>query len=681
VAVVASAVAAGIVLARGVIWPPPGNARASEATPTLAVGVIRDEIPDSARLGGVLTDMLSTNLARVNGLRVVGNTRILALIPQRQDTSAAAYSDAARRAGATELLEGRVVDDARDAFTIELRRVDLRSGLLKGAYRASATSRFRLVDSMTAMVAHDLQLAEPVAPLNDVTTRSATAFRLYQEGLRAYYQFDFPIARQMMRAALDDDSTFAMAAYYDALLTDSPQSSVPSERAIRLAERASERGRLVIRVDLMSRGALASPLSSAIADTLATRYPNDPRALEAVARARGSIGDWRAAASALQRAISIDSAALGPRTPCYLCEDLNALIDLYFWWDSLPAAARVARQYVRLRPDWPRSWELTFLVAAKMGDTAAARRAFGRYTALHPNPRSTGYETKMNLLLDLYDNVEGDLRPLFESPKLNDYNDSRWFLLIALRNQGRLREARLLNETGTFRGFAPPRASPISPEAINVGLLALESGNARAAAAAFTRSWQSTDGSGMAPGTEARYRAWRATLAGMAIAATGDTAAVLRMADTVQYWGQRSVFGRDQKAHHYLRGMVHVARGRDEDAIREFRQAIYSYTLGFTRVNLELGRALLRRDRPREAVAVVAPALRGEIDASNLYVTRTELHELLAQAFDGVGESDSAAVHYRVVARAWANADDAFHARRDAARGWLARYAARGGRS
>jgi hypothetical protein len=73
-------------------------------------------------------------------------------------------------------------------------------------------------------------------------------------------------------------------------------------------------------------------------------------------------------------------------------------------------------------------------------------------------------------------------------------------------------------------------------------------------------------------------------------------------------------------------------------------------------------------------VAVVAPALRGEIDASNLYVTRTELHELLAQAYDGVGESDSAAVHYRAVVRAWANADEMFHGRRDAAREWLARY-------
>jgi hypothetical protein len=159
----------------------------------------------------------------------------------------------------------------------------------------------------------------------------------------------------------------------------------------------------------------------------------------------------------------------------------------------------------------------------------------------------------------------------------------------------------------------------------------------------------------------------------MAMAASGDTVALRRMADTVEYWGPRSIYGRDRKLHHYLRGLLLVAAGRDEEAIRRFGEALYSPTLGFTRVNLEMGRALLRRGRAREAAAVVAPALRGEIDASNLYVTRTELHELLAQAYDGAGMTDSAAVHYQAVARAWANADPQFRARREAATDWLAR--------
>jgi hypothetical protein len=64
---------------------------------------------------------------------------------------------------------------------------------------------------------------------------------------------------------------------------------------------------------------------------------------------------------------------------------------------------------------------------------------------------------------------------------------------------------------------------------------------------------------------------------------------------------------------------------------------MYSPALGFTRVNLERRPALLlgvgegkpRRRSRRRSVAM--------IDASNLYVTRTELHELLAQAYGQAG--------------------------------------------
>ena len=92
----------------------------------------------------------------------------------------------------------------------------------------------------------------------------------------------------------------------------------------------------------------------------------------------------------------------------------------------------------------------------------------------------------------------------------------------------------------------------------------------------------------------------------------------------------------------------------------------------FTRTNFELGRIYLRMKRPRDAVAILQPALRGAIDASNLYVTRTELHELLAQAWDAAGNLDSAAVHYAWIAKAWSAADPALAPRLNAARTRLA---------
>lgn len=89
--------------------------------------------------------------------------------------------------------------------------------------------------------------------------------------------------------------------------------------------------------------------------------------------------------------------------------------------------------------------------------------------------------------------------------------------------------------------------------------------------------------------------------------------------------------------------------------------------MGYTRTNYDLARVLTTLGRPTEAITVLQPAFRGEIDASNMYVTRTDLHEALARAFDLAGMRDSAVVHYRAVISAWKAADGSMRARRDTA--------------
>jgi tetratricopeptide (TPR) repeat protein len=329
------------------------------------------------------------------------------------------------------------------------------------------------------------------------------------------------------------------------------------------------------------------------------------------------------------------------------------------------------QRYAAAKPDSLGPFFNRAVVAARLGDSVASDSAFRRLTSRGGDFRQT--KLALDLTLERYAAVEQEVRPLLASSWMGEWGVGAWNLLIALRNQGRLREATEFNRTGVLAGFPKPAVERSSGDPFNEGILALERGDPRTAARVFGDLMRA-DMSWWMPGVQARHMTWNGTLRGMALAAAGDTAGVRALADSVEASGQRSAYGRDRKAHHYLRGLVLASAGRHEDAANEFRAAIHSPTLGFTRVNYELARCLLSLDRAPEAIAALQPALRGEVDASNLYITRTDLHELLAQAFDHAGQADSAAAHYRAVVTAWRHADPMFSTRRARAELWLGRH-------
>jgi tetratricopeptide (TPR) repeat protein len=377
--------------------------------------------------------------------------------------------------------------------------------------------------------------------------------------------------------------------------------------------------------------------------------------------------------AATERAIVLDSTAeTGGSLVCRICDDLVHLTEHYLWWDSVPAAQRTARRLLAARPDAYQPLYYLAAAAARLGDSATAYASYRRLLSRDVIDRSKKLD--LDLVLEEYDVIERDVRPLLGSSSREEWGNGFWIWFMALRNQGRLREATRFTTSGWVPGLPAMDVEPGAPSPMHQGILALETGDARAAARYFEKALPA-DLSVWSSGVQSRALAWHGTLRGMALAAAGDTAAVRSLADSVERWGQGSAYGRDRKAHHYLRGMLHAAAGRHEDAVREFRAAVHSPSLGFTRVNYEMARSLLQLDRAPEAVAILQSALRGAVDASNLYVSRTELHELLAESFDRAGARDSAAFHYRAVVRAWRHADPAFHGRRDRAGRWLARYA------
>ena len=161
-----------------------------------------------------------------------------------------------------------------------------------------------------------------------------------------------------------------------------------------------------------------------------------------------------------------------------------------------------------------------------------------------------------------------------------------------------------------------------------------------------------------------------------ALAALGDTTTLSALADSVRVLGQASGFARDGRLHYHIRGLLLVSRGYSYEAAQAFERALASPSDRFSRTNYEMAGAWLRLKRPKAAIPLLQVSIRGGFEGGNLYLTRPELHERLAQAWEAAGGRDSAVAHYRTVVRAWANADSLLGARRDAAAQALTRLGA-----
>jgi DNA-binding SARP family transcriptional activator/TolB-like protein len=649
--------------------------RAPESAPLLAVGQMKDAAArDSNTSTGVLTDMLATNLARVRGLQVVANSRLFELMRPGADTSRAGFSDAARRAGARQILEGEVSYAPAGGLQMDLRRIDLRSGVVQQGYRVRGLDRYALIDSATAAVARDFSFPAPGSTIAEVSTSSPLAYRLYEEGLRSYYQYDVAATFRLMESALREDSTFAIAAYY-AWLSSTGMGEPNSkylDLALRLAPKAPDRERLLILGS--GRGAREDPDAIFPAESLAIRFPSDPKGQWLRGVVASMQGDYPLSVQSLNRAVELDSASGAGTQPCRACESLHALTTVYWTWDSAAAAERTARRWARFQTRSSMPLMEMAEAIARQGRWADVARVFQIVDSIDPGAHDFR-ELRMIQLIRRgeYDAFEREAMTVVRDQNQVLRTDAVWLWTIALRNQGRLREARAL-----LRDHRLPDGSALSPPfqdpmTVAKGTVEFDSGSYDAAAT-FYHGLVEDNYRNPFPGHLARGVSWNLTLEATAREAAGDTAAVRRMADSVERIGRRSLFGRSPLLHHFIRGLLLADQGRHAEAVEAFRRAVISWSDGFTRINFELARSLMVLGKPQEAIAALQPALRGALDASNLYLTRTEIHELLAQAFVAAGQRDSAAAHYRAVVEAWEKADAQFQPRLQAARSWLAAH-------
>ncbi len=444
-----------------------------------------------------------------------------------------------------------------------------------------------------------------------------------------------------------------------------PSASSPrrSRRTQDFAANTSDQERLIIRTALAHEQ--DDPARLQFADTLAVRYPYEPDGLLMRGRAQIAAAKFIDAVATLRRVVDMDSLSLtSSGTECRARAAYSEMVTALNAADSLEMSERVAREFVRRAPHRVDSWGALGGVFHHAGKTDEGRAIVAKIETMAPRPfGEVGARSEYLQRDGRYAEADAFIVRILNAAQGDELIDAIFGHIIVLRNQGRFREA--LAEADRLRAFdsRPPRQPAQFFWSAGMRALVLQDLGRYAEAAALRDSVTHTPW-GVTTSRRGRSNAGEYTHEATARMLAGDTAGVRMLIDSVQLYGERTGYEQFRRLHHYVRGMYLRMTGKDEEAVRELRQSIYSPTIGYMRANYELGRALLATNRAAEAVSVTEAMLRGTIGAGGLYATRPEMELLLAQAREAAGDKRGAAAAYARVAAAWERGDAIVQARR-----------------
>lgn len=170
-------------------------------------------------LGPGIADMLTTNLAQLDGLRVVSAQRLLDLLRQAGRAETDAIPDdlalqIASQSGVRTLVRGSFMA-VGDTLRLDVQLIDLEDGTVAAAEQARGSDVFALVDDVSARLSGKMLGAAfsptELTPVTQLATGNLEAYREYQQGLLAERRFLNEQALVHYREAVELDSTFAIA--------------------------------------------------------------------------------------------------------------------------------------------------------------------------------------------------------------------------------------------------------------------------------------------------------------------------------------------------------------------------------------------------------------------------------------------------------------------------------------
>ena len=281
-----------------------------------------DNRTDDPSHGATVTELLRIGLSRSQAVSVLDPTQVGRILQLMARDPADGISDsvamvAAEREGIKAVVTGEIVS-VGSGYSIAARLVSV-TGEVLTAQQATARSEDDIVTAVDQLslalrerFGESLRTIAQARPLEQVTTASHAALRVFSQGLQAWNQGDVARSMQLLEEAIALDTTFAMAYRKLAIILNNQDER--RARAVEAATKAYQfRDRLTERERYMVTAAYHSVVTGnrdqviSAYRTVLDMFPEDTYALNNLGVIYTQLGDPARAAELYGRALQVDS--------------------------------------------------------------------------------------------------------------------------------------------------------------------------------------------------------------------------------------------------------------------------------------------------------------------------------------------------------------------------------------
>ncbi len=392
-------------------------------------------------LGPGLADMLSTNLAQLDGLRVVSAQRLLDLLRQagREETEAIPDDLAlqiAAQSGARTLVRGSFMA-VGDSVRVDVQLINLEDGTIAAAEQARGSDVFAMVDDVSARLSGQMLGASfrptELTPLTELATGNLDAYREYQEGLLAERRFLNEQALSHYRTAVELDSTFAIAWLRRAMMSNTQEERLLALQQADLHKtKATDRDRYMIEAMFAVNTVGDFETADSLLLEMIDRYPDEKEARYQLGVFYDQADRDDEARTVIEEAVTLDP---------YYAPGINHLAYLAGRRGDSVGADTLSLRYLELEPDQANPLDSRGEILEMIGRHEDAREAFREALRVEPGFLAS-YEHLVRSYLQEGDS-EGAREALAEYVSVSDPDASVWVRRLesdTYVSEGRYRE-------------------------------------------------------------------------------------------------------------------------------------------------------------------------------------------------------------------------------------------------